>query len=187
MSWKDQRGARAALPGALLAAPGGGEPVEKGLQLDRQRVLLHGDVPAMGPESVDEAIGPGGRRRGVPEALLDRGPLVGAQRGQGHPGRDRQPAEPSRPLDDEGLARPPAHEVDVAAVGTCVPVSTPTCAHASPTALASVEPAPYSVAAAVRVACAYVWNWASGGTTRLVLTWSQILPALAQAPPPMPV
>src|SRR5262249_50202778 len=62
--------------------------------------------------------------------------------------------------------------------------STSTSAQASATAWASGEEAPKSAAAAVTVACAKVWNCASGATALVSRTWYQIPPACSQAWPP---
>src|SRR5262249_5974959 len=161
------------------SGPGVGQPVEQRLQLGRHHVLLDDGLAAVHPKPVDEAIGPGRSRRGAAEALLDRRPLSRLELRERDAGAEREAAEAARTLDVELvlLARGALPQDAEAATGSCVAVSTPTCAQASATALASREVEPYSADAAISVACANVWNCASGGTARSVITWYQIRPA----------
>src|SRR6266511_1495802 len=175
------------LPMLDRSAPGVVETVEQPLQLLRHAVLLHHRLPAVHAEPVDEPIRPRGRRRAAVEALFDGRHLPGLQLSERDAGTASQPGEAAGPLDVQLLCSLGTHVATAAAVGSCDAVSTPTPPQASATAFASVEVAPKSEAAAASVACANVWNWASGGTALLAITWYQIRPARSQAWPPMPV
>src|SRR5262252_5342517 len=141
--------------GLRRSGPGVGQPVEQGLQLGRQQVLLHHGLAAVHAEPVDEAIGPGRSRRRAPEPLLDRRPLRGLEFRNRDAGAEGQAAEAARTFDLEVVLRassPLAHEAREAAVGIWDAVRTPTWPHASATALASTEAGPYSADAAISVA-----------------------------------